>query len=133
MKTLFICLWLRYNCHDIRINQGMKSRLILLFSLLCSNAAFALDGQALYFEYGCDSCHGEEGRANGRISLAGRPVDELVEKTLLIQHDQNPSGAELIMKENPDLNRLEAAQAQAIAQWLSQLPTSKTATKGAEQ
>lgn len=103
----------------------------MFFFLLYSSAAFALDGQALYFEYGCDGCHGDEGQAKERVSLAGRPASELVEKTMLIQHDQNPKGAELIMKENPDLNRLEEAQAQAIALWLSQLPTSKTATKGA--
>ncbi|MDT8445295.1 MAG: hypothetical protein RRB13_00195 [bacterium] len=93
---------------------------ILLFCCLGASAQ-AQEGRNLYFESGCDSCHGPMGMALGTPTLAGREVEDLLSKSLMIQHNQNPTGASLMMRENPAMAKLDAVQLREIAVWLSQL------------
>lgn len=104
----------------------MKSKFLkltaALFFLAGAGTAAAADGEALFKEKGCISCHGAQGdapTASNYPKLTGQNKEYLVQQIKDIKTGARNNGNTMLMK--PIVNGVSDSEIEAIAEYLSSL------------
>lgn len=98
--------------------------LILASAILVGTAGITLasDGESLYGQRMCVTCHQKNGKGTGPFpKLAGKDAAFLVEQFTAIQNGTRATGMSATMKANPGVKKVTPDEIQAIAGWLSGL------------
>lgn len=99
----------------------MKLRSVLMAAFFLTTSAMALDGQKLYNEKLCQTCHGEAGRkptVPAYPKLNGQSYDYLVAQFNDIKSGKRSNGLTVVMK--PMIQAVTDEQIAAIAKYLSE-------------
>lgn len=95
---------------------------VSLLVIMSIQAATAADGEALFKEKGCISCHGAEGAeptASNYPKLKGQNQEYLVQQIKDIKSGARDNGQTVLMK--PIVQGLSDAEIEALADYLSSL------------
>jgi len=103
----------------------MATRLITavsVFVMMSLQAATAADGEALFKEKGCISCHGPQGAeptASNYPKLKGQNKEYMIQQIKDIKSGARDNGQTAMMK--PIVQGLSDAEIEALAEYLSSL------------